>query len=191
VGATDYPILKSYMKEALGIDLEKEVTVVAAIYPVARAQLQAGRVEAAVLVEPHITLALRNISTAHIIFDFNEGWKKLTGHPYGVYLATAFREDFIKKHPDAPKKILEVFKDAADFINNNPDEADRILSAKLHMPPGLFAEAIRTKRIDFVVLPAWEEPAKSNIWDLFKFTVETGYNEKMPDEGIIYSPGAG
>ena len=188
VGATDYPILRSYVKKVLGVDMEKAMTVVAAVYPVARAQLQAGRVEAAVLVEPHITLALRNITTAHVIFDFNEGWRELTGHPYGIYLVTAFREDFLRDNPDVAVKIMRTLQDAENFIMNNPDEADRIISARLKLPPGLIAEAVRDKRIEFKVLPAWEEPAKSNVWDLFKFTVETGYNPSLPDEEIIFTP---
>jgi ABC-type nitrate/sulfonate/bicarbonate transport system substrate-binding protein len=68
MGSSEYQITSIYGRK-LGLALGKDVTVVQAGPPVARAQLQAERVDAAMLWEPTTTLALRDNPAFRVIMS--------------------------------------------------------------------------------------------------------------------------
>ena len=73
------------------------------------------------------------------------------------------------------------------LIGQNVDEADAIVARTVKLPPGVFKEAIASKRWVFDVQPAWGKERKI-IWDMFERAVAAKYLDKLPDDGIIYSP---
>ena len=187
VGATDFLILKTYASK-LGIDIEKEVTLVPAIYPIARGQLVAGDVDAAVLVEPHISLAKKDNPNARVILVFDEAWREITGQPFGIYLVTALREDYLAKNPEVPERLIKVFQEVEDFLRRNPEEADAILSAGMKISPGIMYNAIIFGRIDYRIYPAWRSDIRENLETTFQFGVDTGFVGALPEPGFIYTP---
>jgi ABC-type nitrate/sulfonate/bicarbonate transport system substrate-binding protein len=78
MGGSQYQVVKIYTA-AKGIDLGKDITVVNANFAVARAQLEAGRVEAALVIEPLASIIVKQHSDWHPIFNGAEGWKEITG----------------------------------------------------------------------------------------------------------------
>ena len=78
LGSSQYQVVKIYAN-AKGIDLGKDITVVNANFAVARAQLEADRVDAALVIEPLASIILRQNPDWKIIFNGAEGWKELTG----------------------------------------------------------------------------------------------------------------
>ena len=186
VGATDFLILKAYAK-TLGIDIEEEVTLVPAIYPIARGHLLAGEVDAAVLVEPHISLARRENPNVNVILVFDDAWKAVTGQPFGIYLVTAIREDYLDQNPEVVERLIKTFQEVEDFLRRNPDEADAILSQSMKIPEGIMREAIIYGRIDFRVHEAWRSDILENLMVTFQFGVDTGFVASMPPEGFIYT----
>jgi hypothetical protein len=56
------------------------------------------------------------------------------------------------------------------------------------LPPGVFKEAIASGRWVVDVRPAWGARERKSIWDMFERAVAAKYLEKLPDEGIIYTP---
>ncbi|MCC7347918.1 MAG: ABC transporter substrate-binding protein [Variibacter sp.] len=184
MGAAQFHVL-SICAKAKGIELGKDINLVNANFAVARAQLAAGRVEAALVIEPIATLMLKENPKLGIVFNGNEGWKELTGHE-GWELVYAVREEALKR-PDLVPKFIAVLRDVADYMRTQTDAADRIVVEKVKLPPGVLAEAVRTKRWDFEIRPAWEADRKV-IWDMFERAVAAGFHAKMPDKAIIYVP---
>lgn len=185
MGSGQFQILSIYARSK-NIDLAKDMTLVNANFAVARAQLAAGRVDAAMIIEPIATMMMKDDPSLKIIFNANDGWKEITGTT-GWELVYAMREDAIKKMPDAPKKFLAALEDVTKFLRADPDGADRIAVETVKLPPGVLKQAVQSRRWDFDARPAWGDERKS-IWDTFERAVAAGFHPKLPDEAIIYTP---
>jgi ABC-type nitrate/sulfonate/bicarbonate transport system substrate-binding protein len=98
------------------------------------------------------------------------------------------REDFIKRSPGAVKPWIAALQDVQRYIKDNVDEADGIVARTVKLPPGVFKEAIASGRWVVDVRPAWGARERKSIWDMFERAVAAKYLEKLPDEGIIYTP---
>ena len=185
MGSSEYQILALYGRSQ-GVVFGKDVTVVQAGPPMARTQLQAKRVDAAMTWEPTATLTLRDNPQYRTILTGDTAWKSIA-KAEGWELIVTMREDFLKKSPDAVPRLLKMFQDGARFIKSNTDEADRIVVGSVKLPPGILKEAVNSGRIVYEILPAWEGE-RAVIWDMFKVAVDSGYLPKLPDEGAIYKP---
>lgn len=185
MGSSEYQILALYGKSH-GVVFGKDVTVVQAGPPLARTQLQAKRVDAAMTWEPSATLTLRDNPQYRTILTGDTAWKTIA-KAEGWELIVGVREDFLKKSPDAIARLLRMFQDGQRFIKANLDDADRIVVGSIKLPAGVFKDAVASGRLVYDVLPAWEAE-RGVIWDMFKIAVDVGYLPKLPDDGAIYKP---
>jgi NitT/TauT family transport system substrate-binding protein len=186
MGGSQFQVLKIYTA-AKGIDLGKEITIVNANFAVARAQLEASRVEAALVIEPLASIIIKQHPDWHIIFNGAEGWKEITGEA-GWEIVPAMRADFIAKNPKAPQMLLAALQDTAAEFEKNTAEADKIANETLKLPPGILTAAVESKRLQMIVKPAWDPAVKKSITDMMERAVKAGFYEKMPDASIIYTP---
>jgi ABC-type nitrate/sulfonate/bicarbonate transport system substrate-binding protein len=185
MGSSEYQILALYGRSQ-GVVFGKDVTVVQAGPPLARTQLQAKRVDAAMTWEPSATLTLRDNPEYRTILTGDTAWRQIA-RADGWELILAVREDFLKRSPQAVPRLQKMFQDGAAFMKTNTDAADRIVAASVKLPPGVFKEAVTSGRLVYDIQPAWESE-RSVIWDMFKIAVDIGYLPKLPDEGVIYKP---
>jgi ABC-type nitrate/sulfonate/bicarbonate transport system substrate-binding protein len=185
MGSSEYQILALYGRSQ-GVVFGKDVTVVQAGPPMARTQLQAKRVDAAMTWEPSATLTLRDNPQYRTILTGDTAWKEIAKAD-GWELVLAAREDFLKRSPEAVPRLLRMFQDGARFIKTNLDAADQIVVGSVKLPPGVFKEAVSSGRLVYDIQPAWEGE-RAVIWDMFKVAVDSGYLPKLPDEGVIYKP---
>jgi NitT/TauT family transport system substrate-binding protein len=186
MGGSQYQVLKIYTN-AKGIELSKDITVVNANFAVARAQLEADRVEAALVIEPLASIIIKQNPSWHIIFNGAEGWKEITGEN-GWEIVPAMRAEAIARVPDGPKMLLAALKDVANVMRNDTAAADQIAVDTVKLPPGILTAAVASKRLDMVVENAWDPPVRKSITDMMQRAVKAGFYEKMPDEKIIYVP---
>lgn len=186
MGSQQYQTVAIYGRSK-GLTLGTDVTVVQASFALARTQLAAGRVDAAMVIEPIATMMLRENPGYRMIFNGGTAWKELTGEE-GWELVVPLREDFIKRHPGAVKQWIAALQDVQRYIKQNVDEADAIVARTVKLPPGIFKEAIASGRWVVDVRPAWEARERRSIWDMFERAVAAKYLEKLPDEAIIYAP---
>lgn len=185
MGSGQYQILAIYAASK-GLDLKKDITVVNANFAVARAQLAAGRVEAAMVIEPIATMMMKENPKLSAVFEANKAWKELTGSE-GWELVYAMREDSIKRVPDMPKMFLGALQDVSAFLKSNPDEADKIAVDTVKLPPGVLKDAVASGRWAFDAKPAWGDERKV-IWNMLERAVQAGFHPKLPDEAFIYVP---
>jgi NitT/TauT family transport system substrate-binding protein len=186
MGGSQYQVLKIYTN-AKGIDLGKDITVVNANFAVARAQLEADRVEAALVIEPLASIIIKQNPSWHIIFNGAEGWKEITGQE-GWEIVPALRAEAIARVPNAPQMLLAALKDVAGVMRNDTAAADQIAVDTVKLPPGILTAAVASKRLNMVVENAWDPPVRKSITDMMERAVKAGFYEKMPDEKIIYVP---
>lgn len=186
MGGSQFQVVKMYAI-AKGLDLGKDITIVNANFAVARAQLEADRVEAALVIEPLASLILRQNPSWKIIFNGAQGWKEITGQD-GWEIVTAMRADAIAKTPNAPKMLVAALQDVAKFMHTETDAADKIANETLKLPLGILKAAVESKRLSMIIQPAWEPATRKSITDMMERAVKAGFYEKMPDEKIIYAP---
>ncbi len=72
MGGSQFQVTKIYAN-AKGIDLGKDIITVNANFAVARAQLEAGRVDAALVIEPLASITARQHPDWHVIFNGAQG----------------------------------------------------------------------------------------------------------------------
>jgi NitT/TauT family transport system substrate-binding protein len=185
LGSSEYQITAIYARKQ-GVVLGQDVTVVQASPPLARTQLQAGRVDAAMLWEPTTTEALRDNRAYRVIMSGDQAWKGIA-NARGWDLVLAMRQDTIKHDPALVPRLIRMFQDTQQYMHDNLDDADAILAKSISLTPGVFKEAIESKRLVFDVQPAWEAQ-RAAIWDMFKIAVEVNYLPKLPSEDAIYKP---
>jgi len=186
MGGSQFQVTKMYTA-AKGIDLGKDIIVVNANFAVARAQLEADRVDAALVIEPLASIILRQNPDWKVIFNGAQGWKEITGQD-GWEIVTAMRADAIAKNPNAPKMLIAALQDVAQFMQTDTAEADKIANETLKLPPGILTAALASKRLQMIIQPAWEPATRKSITDMMERAVKAGFYEKMPDEKIMYAP---
>jgi NitT/TauT family transport system substrate-binding protein len=186
MGGSQYQVVKIYTA-AKNIDLGKDIVVVNANFGVARAQLEAARVDAALVIEPLASISAKAHPDWHVIFNGAQGWKELTGTD-GWEIVTAMRADAIGKNPKAPAMLLAALKDTAEVMMKETAEGDKIANETLKLPPGILTAAVTAKRLHMIVKPAWEPDTRKSITDMMERAVKAGFYQTMPDEKIIYVP---
>jgi ABC-type nitrate/sulfonate/bicarbonate transport system substrate-binding protein len=186
MGGSQFQVVKIYAN-AKGIDLGKDITVVNANFGVARAQLEAGRVDAALVIEPLASISSKQHPDWHVIFNGAEGWKEIAGEA-GWEIVPAMRADAIQRVPNGPKMLLAALQDVASYMQSNTADADKIANETLKLPSGIFTAAVESKRLQMIVKPAWEPATRKSITDMMERAVKAGFYPKMPDEKIIYAP---
>ena len=186
MGGSQFQVTKIYAN-AKGIDLGKDIITVNANFAVARAQLEAGRVDAALVIEPLASISAKQHPDWHVIFNGAQGWKEITGGD-GWEIVTAMRADAIAKNPKAPQMLLAALQDVADVMHNDTAAGDKIANETLKLPPGFLTAAVESKRLQMIIKPAWDPATRKSITDIMERAVKAGFYEKMPDEKIIYAP---
>ena len=147
MGSGQFQVLSIYAKSK-GIDLAKDMQLVSANFAVARAQLAAERVDAAMIIEPIATMMIKENPALKIVFQANDAWKEMTGKE-GWELVYAMREDTLKRTPDAAKMFIAALADVAAFMRSNTDEADKIATDTVKLPPGILKAAVESEALGF------------------------------------------
>lgn len=183
MGSSQYYVLSTYAR-SIGIDLGKDISVTQANPALAREELRAKRVDAAMTWEPTTTLALEDSKDYRVILREGEAWKRLAKHP-GWELLALMREQYVQKNPQMVPKVMKAFQEAAQFIKSDPEAADTIAAKNLKLPPGALRYAITSGRLQYVVEPAYQE--KAALDEMFEIAVKTGYLPNTSTEGAVYS----
>ncbi|MGA9454318.1 MAG: ABC transporter substrate-binding protein [Pseudolabrys sp.] len=186
MGGSQFQVTKIYAN-AKGIDLGKDIIAVNANFAVARAQLEAGRVDAALVIEPLASITAKQNPDWRVIFNGAQGWREITGGD-GWEIVTAMRADAIAKNPKAPQMLIAALQDVADVMHNDTAAGDKIANETLKLPPGILTAAVESKRLQMIIKPAWDPATRKSITDMMERAVKAGFYEKMPDEKIIYTP---
>ena len=97
------------------------------------AAMKAGRVDAAPLLEPGITLAKSEGMTP--VYDLSAA-----GTPW-IFDAVVVGEDYLKEHPDLVDKFMRAYVEGAYWGLANPDEAKKVIVDKLKSDSDTVTEA--------------------------------------------------
>ena len=188
VGFSAYQYLQIYVGK-FGMKLGTDIKIVDATMALAQAQLQADRVDAILSWEPTTTRVLTQMADARIIFSGNEGWKAVTGD-VGWDIVCFINDEWVKANRGGLERMVKMYQDYSKFMNNNPEEADTIISSEKYyskgIPAGAIATAIKAKRLVLDVRPTWQPAINKQMWQMMTLGVEQNYI-KPPEKTVIYN----
>ena len=148
----------------------------------------ADRADAIQLWEPAYTLLLAKKSTIRTLdLKLAETWKKFSGGTEIPYLGVAAHADWVAANPDAVARLYRTYKEAAVWVQKNPEKAAALISPKsTPEDQESLASLIRAnERLGMNVVGAGEQ--RKLIDAVYKAGMENGYLKTMPSAGSVYS----
>ncbi|WP_458456970.1 ABC transporter substrate-binding protein [Methanobrevibacter sp.] len=153
-------LLTYYLKQN-GMDI-KDVKVSAMKVPSMNDALKTDKIDAMITFEPYVSIAEKN--GARVLADSSE---ILPDHPCCVVVAS---DKFINEHTNETKTILEIHKNATDFINNNTDEAAGLLPSDIVSDVEVEKKALS----GFSLISGLDDDYKQDVIDFMNLEVELG-----------------
>lgn len=182
---TNFAMFK-WLAQAQGLDFTK-VSVQNTATPGLIGYALAGRADAVQLWEPGFSILMRKKpSLRSLDLNAQEQWKSFSGSSHIPYLGVAAHQDWIKQNPVLVEKMYLTFKQAAQWLQANPAEGAKLVSAAIkNSDEAVIRELIdNNARLGMNVQTA--AAAKTAIESVYKAGLDSGYLDKPVDSSSIY-----
>ena len=140
--------------------------------------LKTDKIDGAITFEPYVSIAEKN--GAKVLAGSQD---ILPDHPCCVVAAS---DKFINDHPNETVKILEIHKNATDFINNNTDEAAGLLPKDIVSD----VEVEKMSMSSFPFISGLNDTYKQDVMDFMNLEVDLGILKKPISEDKIFWEGS-
>ena len=140
--------------------------------------LKTDKIDGAITFEPYVSIAEKN--GAKVLAGSQD---ILPDHPCCVVAAS---DKFINDHPNETAKILEIHKNATDFINNNTDEAAGLLPKDIVSD----VEVEKMSMSSFPFISGLNDTYKKDVMDFMNLEVDLGILKKPISEKQIFWDGS-
>ena len=140
--------------------------------------LKTDKIDGAITFEPYVSIAEKN--GAKVLAGSQD---ILPDHPCCVVAAS---DKFINDHPNETAKILEIHKNATDFINNNTDEAAGLLPKDIVSD----VEVEKMSMSSFPFISGLNDTYKKDVMDFMNLEVDLGILKKPISENQIFWEGS-
>ena len=140
--------------------------------------LKTDKIDGAITFEPYVSIAEKN--GAKVLAGSQD---ILPDHPCCVVAAS---DKFINDHPNETVKILEIHKNATDFINNNTDEAAGLLPKDIVSD----VEVEKMSMSSFPFISGLNDTYKKDVMDFMNLEVDLGILKKPISENQIFWEGS-
>lgn len=184
-GTTNYAMF-AWFAQQKGLDLDS-VDTQNQTTPGLSTMAQTGRTDATELWEPaYSSLVKKNDDIRTIDLDY-AAWKGKFGTDQIPYLGVAAQADWAKEHPKDVQALYDTYKEAADWVMKNPEDASKIIAKKIPGgDPAVVQDLIENndERLRLHVAPASE--VEDGIKSVFQAGVDTGYLKKQPPPSVVY-----
>ena len=140
--------------------------------------LKTDKIDGAITFEPYVSIADKN--GAKVLAGSQD---ILPDHPCCVVAAS---DKFINDHPNETVKILEIHKNATDFINNNTDEAAGLLPKDIVSD----VEVEKMSMSSFPFISGLNDTYKQDVMDFMNLEVDLGILKKPISENQIFWDGS-
>ena len=141
----------NYILSQNGIDPAKDVTVewkTEVTEIIAALKKTEGGI--ALLPQPAATNALNNVEGLREAINVNDAWNAIGGDSKLVTGVIIVRKDFAEKNPEAVAKFLTEYEASAKFVNENTEEAAKLVGKYSIAPEAIALKAIPKCNITFI-----------------------------------------
>lgn len=102
--------------------------------------------EIALLPQPFVTTAQSKNSSLQVVLDLTDEWDKIqeknNGNSSLVTGVTIVRTEFAQEHPEVLKDFMEHYEESVSFVNNNTEEAARLIGGYDIVPEEIAKKAL-------------------------------------------------
>ena len=168
-----YMLLQYYLREN-GMSIN-DVKVSAMKVPSMNDALKTNKIDGMITFEPYVSISEADGNTVLV-----NSADILPNHPCCVVVAS---DKFIQNHPDETKTIVEIHKNATEYINNNTDEAAGML------PDNIVSDVEVEKKAlsGFPLIYGLDDDFKNDVMDFMNLEVDLGVlKEPIPQEKIFW-----
>ena len=169
-------LLQYYLKEN-GMSLG-DIQVSSMKIPSMNDALKTGKIDGIVTFQPYVTISENDGNT--LLIDSAD---ILPNHPCCVVVAC---DDFISAHPDETKKIVEIHKNATDYINANTDEAAGLLPSDIVSNVDVEKESLSS----FPLISGLGDDFKQDVMDFMNLEVDIGVLKEPISQDKIFWDGS-
>ncbi|WP_407413567.1 ABC transporter substrate-binding protein [Methanobrevibacter sp.] len=166
-------MLLTYYLDQNGMSID-DVKVSAMKVPSMNDALKTNNIDGMITFEPYVTIAEEN--GAKELIDSAE---ILPNHPCCVVVAS---DKFIENNPNETQKILEIHKEATEFINNNTDEAAGLLPDNIVSDVELEKKALA----GFPLIYGLDDSYKQDVMDFMNLEVDLGVLKEPISQDKIF-----
>ena len=169
-------MLLTYYLEQNGMSID-DLKVSAMKVPSMNDALKTGKIDGMITFEPYVSIAEKN--GAKVLTDSAD---ILPNHPCCVVVAS---DKFIENNPNETQKILEIHKNATDFINSNPDEAATLLPKDIVSD----VEVEKMSMSSFPFISGLNESYRQDVMDFMDLEVDLGVLKEPLSQDKIFWQG--
>ncbi len=183
---TNFQMFDFFAKK-LGVDTSK-IKVVNTAPPGLVGYAVADRADAVQLWEPaYSVLKARKPNVRLLDLQMDKTWKAFAGGTQIPYLGVAAHTDWIESHQALIPKLYNAYKQAADFIAKNPEEAVKLIDPKgtAAQQTALVSLIKENSRLGTNVMGA--AAMTKQIEAVYKAGMDVGYLKSMPSTDTIYN----
>ncbi len=170
-----YMLLQYYLEQN-GMSL-KDLKVSSMKVPSMNDALKTNKIDGMLTFEPYVTIAEKN--GAKVLAGSQD---ILPNHPCCVVVAS---DKFLEEHPNETATILDIHKNATDFINNNTDEAAGMIPSDIVSD----VEVEKTAIASFPFISGLDDSFKQDVMDFMNLEVDLGVIKKPISEQDIFWQG--
>lgn len=180
---TNYVMFR-YFAETAGVDLSK-VAVQNSTVPGLVALAASGRVDAVEMWEPAYSILTYGNNKFRAI-DVVTPWKKRIGENSIPYLGVAAHADWVQRHKPLIPKLYKAYESAAEFIQEHPDAAAKIISADSQgrLNSEILSALIKSGHLGLSVYWGGARPRAAR--KIFEAAVASHYLDHMPTSNELY-----
>jgi NitT/TauT family transport system substrate-binding protein len=180
---TDTLFRAHLVREIANLDPEKDIQIIPNVAPgdMPTALFVSREVDAAITWEPYASEAEQKFKNAKVLYDSAAEWRKSNPgsdqlYPVNVVIAS---QSFISSRPGDLRQFLTAYVQAIQFVNSNPDEANKIIGEELQLDTRIIANARR--RIDYT----WHVDTVASLKTL-EWSKQTGYLKEVPPAAKLF-----
>ena len=169
-------MLLTYYLSQNGMSID-DVKVSAMKVPSMNDALKTNKIDGMITFEPYVSIAKENGAVELI-----NSKDILPNHPCCVVVAS---DKFIDEHPNETNTLLEIHKEATEFINNNTDEAAGLL------PDNIVSDVEVEKKSlsSFPLIYGLDDDFKKDVMDFMNLEVDLGVLKEPISQDKIFWDG--
>lgn len=180
---TDTLFRAHIVRDLAGLDPERDIAIIPnmAAADMSTVLFVSREVDAAITWEPFAAQAEAQYKNHEVLFDAAVEWNKLhprAKHLYPVNVVIA-SQSFIDQHPETLRRFLAAYVHTVDFINQQPEEANEIISHETRLSSSIVAAA--RKRIDYSAQVDIDASLETLQW-----SVQLGYLKQLPAPAQLF-----
>jgi len=185
--ATTNYVMFEFLAKKLGVDVAK-FKVINTATPGLVSYALADRADAVEIWEPAYTLLTAKKPTIRTLdMDIAQVWKAFAGGSRIPYLGVGAHADWAEQNPALVDKLYATYRQAAEWIVKNPDEAAPLVA------PGASADDVKAmaslirsnERLAMNLAPA--NALAAEIKAVYRAGVDVGYFPTLPADATIYA----